>query len=146
MKSYAFRLEKILDYRSCLRKRAQQAVFNSRNKYMKTEKEILGLVDNKTETSEKCSLEGSTGVSVPLYRIYQTFLEKIEDDLEKAHARLNEEEEKIMVKETLLKQVSIKKKALEILKDLQHKKYMKIFAREEQKLLDEIVIIGKGGH
>ena len=49
-----------------------------------------------------------------------------------------------MVKEAILKIASIKKKTLETLKDLQHKKYMETLGREEQKILDEIVITGKG--
>lgn len=145
MKPYSFRLEKVLGYRSYLRKRAQKAVFNARNKYMKMEKEVLGLAEKRSELFDKCCEEGNNGICVPVYRLYQTFIQKIDDDLEEAHVRLNEEKEKIIAKEAVLKHSSIKKKTLEILKDTQRKKYIESFQREEQKLLDEIVIIGKGG-
>jgi flagellar biosynthesis chaperone FliJ len=71
-------------------------------------------------------------------------MKKIDYDLKDAHLKLNEEKEKVMVKETILKIASIKKKTLETLKDLQYKKYMETMRREEQKILDEIVITGKG--
>lgn len=145
MKPYTFRLEKVLDYRKYLRKRAQIDVFNARNECLKREKEVLGLVEKRIEISEKCSEEGTKGMCVPVYQLYQTFLQKIDDDLEKAHIRLNDGKEKVTAKETLLKQASIKKKTLETLRDLQRKKYMESLGKEEQKLLDEIVLIGKGG-
>lgn len=83
-------------------------------------------------------------MSVPVYQIFQAFLQKIDCNLEDAHLRLNEGKEKVMVKEAILKIASIKKKTLETLKDLQYKKYMETLGREEQKILDEIVITGKG--
>jgi flagellar FliJ protein len=144
MKSYSFRLNKILDYRKYLRKRAQIDVFNARIECQKREKELLSLVDQRAEISEECSEEETRGMSVPVYQIFQSFMKKIDYDLKDAHLKLNEEKEKVMVKETILKIASIKKKTLETLKDLQYKKYMETMRREEQKILDEIVITGKG--
>ena len=144
MKPYSFRLDKILDYRKYLRKRAQIDVFNARNECHKREKELLGLVEKRAEISEECSEEETKGMCVPVYQLFQAFMQKIDYDLKGAHIRLNEGKEKVMVKEAILKQASIKKKTLETLKDLQHQKYMETLGREEQKILDEIVITGKG--
>jgi len=144
MKPYSFRLNKILDYRKYLRKRAQIDVFNARIECQKREKELLGLVDQRAEISEECSEEETKGMSVSVYQIFQSFMKKIDYDLKDAHLKLNEEKEKVMVKEAILKIASIKKKTLETLKDLQYKKYMETMRREEQKILDEIVITGKG--
>ena len=143
-KLYSFRLNKILDYRKYLSKRAQIDVFNARNECQKKEEEVLRLVEQRAEISEECSEEETKGMSVPVYQIFQAFMQKIDCNLEEAHLRLNEGKEKVMVKEAILKIASIKKKTLETLKDLQHKKYMETLGREEQKILDEIVIIGKG--
>jgi flagellar FliJ protein len=144
MKPYSFRLNKILDYRKYLRKRAQIDVFNARNECQRREKEVLGLVEHRTEIREECSKKETKGICVPLYQIFKSYLQKIDYDLKTVHLRVNEEKEKVMVKEAILKQISIKKKMLETLKDLQYKKYMEALGREEQKILDEIVITGKG--
>ncbi len=144
MKPYSFRLNKILDYRKYLRKRAQIDVFNARNECQKREKEVHRLVEQRVEISEERSEEETKGMSVPVYQIFQAFLKKIDYNLEEAHLRLNQGKEKVAVKEAILKQASIKKKTLETLKDLQYKKYMETLGREEQKILDEIVIAGKG--
>jgi flagellar export protein FliJ len=144
MKPYSFRLNKILDYRKYLRKRAQIDVFTARNECMKREKEVLKLVEKKEGISEECSEKETKGMSVPVYQIFKTFMNKIDCDLEDAHLRFNEGKEKVTVKEAILKQASIKKKTLETLNDLQYRKYMETLGREEQKILDEIVITGKG--
>jgi flagellar FliJ protein len=144
MKPYSFRLNKILDYRKYLRKRAQIDVFNARNECQKMEKEVLRLIEQKAGISEERSKEEEKGMSVPEYQIFQAFLQKLGHDLKEAHLRLDEEKENVMVKEAILKQASIKKKTLETLKDFQYKKYTEALGREEQKILDEIVITGKG--
>jgi flagellar FliJ protein len=144
VKPYTFRLNKILDYRKYLRKRAQIDVFNARNECQKMEKEVLRLIEQKAEISEERSKEEEKGMSVPEYQIFQVFLQKLDYDLKEAHLRLDKGKENVMVKEAILKQASIKKKTLETLKDFQHKKYMETLGREEQKILDEIVITGKG--
>lgn len=144
MKPYSFRLNKILDYRKFLSKRAQIDVFNARNECLKMKKEVLRLIEQKAEISEDRSKEEEKGMSVPEYQIFQAFLQKLDYDLKEAHLRLDEGKENVMVKEAILKQASIKKKTLETLKKFQHKKYIEALGREEQKLLDEIVITGKG--
>ena len=144
MKPYSFRLNKILDYRKYLTKRAQIDVFNARNECKKREKKVIKLVEQKSEILEECNEEETKGMCVPVYRIFKTFLQKIDYDLEEAHLRLNEEKENVIVKEAMLKQASINKKTMETLKDLQYKKYIENLGREEQKILDEIVITGKG--
>jgi len=144
MKPYSFRLNKILDYRKYMRKRAQINLFQARNECQKREKEVLILVEQRAKISEECSKEETEGISVPVYQIFQDFYKKTNYDLEEAHLKLNEEKENVMVKEAILKQASIKKKTLETLKDAQYKKYMETLGREEQKILDEIVITGKG--
>jgi len=143
MKPYSFRLDKILDYKKYLRKKAQIDVFNARNECQKREKEVLRLVEKKEGISEECGEKEARGMRVPEYKIFKTFLNKIDCDLEDAHIRLDEGKEKVAAEEAILKQASIKKKTLETLKDLQYKKYMETLGREEQKILDEIVITGK---
>ena len=144
MKPFSFRLNKILDYRKYLRKRAQIDVFSARNECQKREKEVIRLVAKRSEITEECSEEETKGMCVPVYHLFTAFMQKIDDDLKEAHLRLNEGKDKVMMKEAVLKQASIKKKTLETLKDMQYKKHMETLGREEQKILDEIVITGKG--
>lgn len=145
MRPFSFRLGSILNYRNYLEKRAQIDVFSSRNEYTGREREIKRLAEKRMEIARGCRDEGFRGVDVPLYRIYRSFLEKLDHDLEGARISLKKAEEEVKAKESVLKKESIKKKTLEILKDLQLKRYLERLEREEQKAMDELVIIRRGG-
>ena len=141
MKPFSFRLDSILNYRNYLEKRAQRNLVNAINEYRGLEREIERLSKKRIEIAGKCSEEGLRGMDVPKYHIYRFFLQKVTDDLERANMSLEKTEEKIKKKKAVLKGESIKKKTLETLKDLQLKKYMLRLETEEQKTLDELVIM-----
>jgi len=141
MKRFSFRLDSILNYRNYLEKRAQRDLFNARHEHIETEKEIERLGNKRMETARECSDEGLRGMDVPLYQVYRSFLLKLNYDLERAHMGLKKAEEKIKEKKAVLKEKSIKKKTLEVLKDLQLKKYMQRLEKEEQKVMDELAIM-----
>lgn len=144
MKPFFFRLDKILDYRKYKSKRAQIALVNARNVCLIKEREINRLTEKRREIEKACSEKGSSGIDVPEYQIYRTYLQKIDNELSKAHAGLKDARENVMTKEVILKQESIKKKTLETLRDMQYHKYKESSGREDQKNLDEIVITQRG--
>jgi len=141
MKPFSFRLDSILNYRNYLEKKAQRNLANVINEYIGWEKEIDRLSKKRIEIARKCSDEGFRGMDVPKYHLYRSFLQKVNDDLERANIGLKRTEEKIKEKKAVLKGESIKKKTLETLKDLQLKKYMHRLEKEEQKTIDELVIM-----
>ena len=143
MKPFTFRLDKILDYRKYLTKVAQIDLFNARTECIRREKKVKRLSEKRKEIAKSCIDEGVKGIDVPRYKIYLAYLSKIEHDLESAHTLLKQEKENVITKETILTNESIKKKTLETLKDLKHNKYIELSQREDQKILDEMVITGK---
>ena len=143
MKPFTFRLDKILDYRGYLMKRAQIDLSVARNECKRIEEEIEKLSQKKAATAAECIDEGIKGIDVARYQIYKAFLHGLDDGLENAHAGLIEGEKQVLAQKAVLKKKSIKKKALEMLKEMQHKKHKETLIREEQKTLDEIVLIGR---
>lgn len=143
MKPFTFRLDKILDYRGYLMKRAQIDLSVARNECKRIEEQIEKLSQKKVATAAECIDEGVRGINVARYQIYQAFLQGLDDGLKSAHISLTEGEKQVMAKKAVLKKKSIKKKALEMLKEMQHKKYKETSIRAEQKTLDEIVLIGR---
>ncbi len=97
----------------------------------------------KVAITAECIDEGLKGMDVVRYQIYQACLQGLDLGLENAHAGLIEGEKQVLAKKAVLKNKSIKKKALEMLKEMQHKKYKETSIREEQKTLDEIVLVGR---
>ena len=144
MKPFSFRLDSILNYRDYLEKRAQRDLFNARNEYIKRLKAVKRLAKERGEIARRCRDEGFRGIDVPLYQIYISFLQRLEHDIERAHMSLKKGEEKVKAQEAVLKKESIKKKTLELLKDLQLKRRLERLEREEQKQMDELVIIRRG--
>ena len=143
MKPFTFRLDKILDYRKYLSKVAQIDLFNAKIECIRREKKVKRLSEKRKEIAKSCIDEGVKGIDVPRYKIYLAYLYKIEHDLESAHTLLKQEKENVITKEAILTNESIKKKTLETLKDLKHNKHIELSEREDQKVLDEIVITGR---
>jgi len=143
MKPFTFRLDKILDYRGYLMRRAQIDLSVARNECKKIEEEIDTLSQKKAAITAECIDEGVKGMDVARYLIYQAFLQGLDDGLENAHAGLMVGKKQVLAEKAFLKKKSIEKKALEILKKMQHKKYKEILVKEEQKTLDEIVLVGR---
>jgi len=141
VKRFSFRLDNILNYRNYLEKKAQKNLLDVRNQCMERENRVKRLAGKRIESVIQCRDEAMKGIDVSMYKIYQAFSQKVDHDLEKAHMDLQEGEKKVNAQEKILKKESIKKKALEILKDLQLKDYMKRLEQEEQKYMDEMVII-----
>jgi flagellar protein FliJ len=145
MKQFSFRLENILKYRNYMEKKAQMALLDVRNEYMGMENRVKELVSKRTESMIKCRDEATSGIDVPVYKIHQAFLQKLDRDLAIANMDLQEGKQKVKVQEKILKGEAIKKKSLETLKDLQLKNYIKNLEQEDQKFMDEMVTIRKGG-
>ena len=143
MKPFFFRLDSILNYRNYLEKMAQRNLVSAINEHIGWEREIEKLSKKRMEIARKCSDESFRGMDVPMYHIYRSFLQKVNDDLERATMSLKKTGEKIKEKKAVLKGESIKKKILETLKDLQRKKYMQRLETGEQKTIDELVITRK---
>ena len=143
MKKFSFRLDRLLNYRKYLEKQAQKNLFNARHEALRRDKALKRLVEKRIETERKCREEGLRGMDVSWYRIYQSFLQKSDHDLEKARIRLQKGEEKVRATVAILEKKTVKKKTLEVLRDMQYQKYLKQLGKEEQKIMDETAVMGR---
>jgi flagellar FliJ protein len=141
MKPFSFRLDSILNYRKYLEQLARRELYIARNEYRDMEKTIEKWANERVETSKKWSEEGLKGVDVPRYQLYRAFLAKLNHDLETARLSLEKAEQKVKEREMGLKKKEGERKMLEILKDLHWKRYLEESEREEQKEVDELVLL-----
>ena len=144
MKPFSFRLESVLNYRRYLEKSAQRDLFNARNEQKNREIGVKRLGGKRVETAQQCSEEVFQGIDVPRYRMYRSFLETLNSDLESARVSLKEGQEEVRAKVGALKGESVRKKTLEVLKDLQHRRYLRTVENQNQKEMDELVILRRG--
>jgi flagellar export protein FliJ len=144
MKPFFFRLDSILHYREYQEKRALSDLAIARDEYRATEKLVNRLASERVELAKRCSDEGFKGIDVPLYLMYRSFMETLYSELEGAHGVLKRAGENVKAREMVLKRSSIEKKVLEALRDLERKRYNERLEKEEQKVMDELVIIKRG--
>lgn len=140
MKKFSFRLESVLKYRKFRERKAIIKLMESRKAYDRIEKEILGLKDEQLEVGEKCRHESFQGMDVRLYKTYTSYLDKLGTEIQKAKAELEEKETAINQQLAVLKSETIKKKALEVHKESLFEAHSVMAQKEEQKMLDEMII------
>jgi flagellar FliJ protein len=144
MKSFSFRLDRVLNYRKHLEKKAQRDLFQAQSVYKKRRETIDTLRDRKRDTAQTLRHMGSKGMTVAVYQIHTKFLNKLQNDLEDEHRHLQEAKKLIKARETLLKKETIKKKTLETMKERQFESHKYKLAWEDQKQMDELVLMRKG--
>ena len=143
MRKFSFRLDRLLDYRKYLERQAQKHLFNARHEALKREEILKQLAEKRSKTERKYHEETSEGMEVSWYRIYQTFFQKSDHDLETARIRLQQGNETVRVKRTDLEKKSVKKKTLEVLKEMQYRRYLLQLGKEDQKVMDELAVTGR---
>ncbi len=143
MKKFSFRLDRLLNYRKYLEKQAQKNLFNARHEALKRDKSLKRLVEKRIQTERRCREEGTKGMDVSWYRIYQSFLQKSDHDVEMARIRLQKGEARVRAKVAILGKKSVRKKTLEVLKDMQYQKYRHQLGKEEQTAMDELAVMGR---
>ncbi|MBW1715341.1 MAG: flagellar export protein FliJ [Deltaproteobacteria bacterium] len=144
MKKFYFRLDSVLGYRRHLEKKAQRDLVNAHNEQARRKKMAKELRNKRDDISKECSDETFKGIDVSSYRLYTSFLQSLNQDLERAHTSLKQGEERVRDQQEILERKSIEKKSLEILKELQFKDYRRARERSEQKAVDELVIMRRG--
>jgi flagellar FliJ protein len=141
MKPFRFRLNKVLSYRRHLEKMAQQELVKAQMKVGEIEQHIQDLNRLRLETVETCGHETKKGMTGARYQFFQSYLVTLDFHLETAGLDLIKAREMVKEKQAVLQQTAIGKKSLEVLKDKQHDAYMAAFATEEQKHLDEMILL-----
>ena len=145
MKRFSFRLDSILGYRRYQEKRAQRDLFNARHEQAQRKQAAEQLAEKRIEMAEACTEEGFKGIDVSRYHLYKAFLRNLSKDLDKAHLELRAGDEEIQAKNSALTRRSVEKKSLEVLRDFKAKAYKLSIDQEEQKAMDELVILRKDG-
>ena len=141
MKKFQFRLEPLIKYREFLERQKQLEVAKARSDVLSCEQSIEKTRAAFSETA--ASLEAALGEGVDAARFlqvrnYMAGLEALEASEEKRRIGLL----KVLKKrQKELAQKSVEKKAIEKLKARQKEEYYTAMLKEEQKTLDDTVIL-----
>jgi flagellar protein FliJ len=144
MSKFTFRLESVLSWRKNLEKQAQRDLYTVRNAHMVKERTIQAMKTKREELCRARGLRESQGMDVSLYRIYRSYLDQMDCDIDQSHNELARIEEDIRMRRSALKSASIQKRTLETFKADQRKRHLEHDEKEKQKALDELVIMRRG--
>ena len=135
MKAFSFRLDKVLNFKKYLEKKAVSDLMDVKKEYSRIQASIKRTCARQAEVAEDCSQKGKAGISVFEYRLHSSFLEKLNRDIHDRNRELENSVGKIKIHEEIVKQNSVKRNTLETLKDIHYEAYLEDVAREEQKTL-----------
>lgn len=141
MKRFSFRLEKVLRYRKYLETKARIKLTDAINEFHEKENSIKMIAAKRKELANECGGEKEKGMDVARYRLYYHYFRKLNEEQEEGTLALKKTEEKVQTHRALLTKESIKKKTLEMLKEVQRGRYQEISGKEEQKRMDETAVI-----
>ena len=144
MKAFSFRLESVLNYRKFLEKKAMMQLMREKKLYSEVEMLISHFKSKKSEVAKQCHLAGLNGVDASHYQTYKSYLGKLNDDIDKAYIELKEKEKDIEEQEMVLKNETVKKKAVETLRNRHFEEHRSMAEKAEQKYMDEVVILQRG--
>lgn len=144
MGRFVFRLEKVLRYREHLEKNARQKLRRAREVCASKERALMEVNVKRNLAAKRCAGEEDQGIEVATYHLYRTFIEHLSGELEAASQRLQGAKEEVRAMEKAWLIASSNKKSLENLRERQCLSHKETQEREDQKLLDELVILRRG--
>ena len=144
MGRFVFRLEKVLRYREHLEKNARQELRRAREVCASRERALTDMNLKRHLAAKRCAGEEEQGMEVATYHLYRSFIEHLSEELEDANQSLQRAKEEVRAMEKAWMRASSNKKSLEHLRDRQFSTHRATQESENQKLLDELVILRMG--
>jgi flagellar export protein FliJ len=144
MGRFVFRLAKVLRYREHLEKSARQRLRKAREACASKERALMEMNFRRNRAAERCAGEEGERMDVSTYHLYRTFIEQLSREMEDANQSLEGAKEEVRAMEKAWLRASSNKKSLENLRERQWLAHGEIEEREEQKLVDELVIVRRG--
>ncbi len=141
MAHFVFRLERVLRYREYLEKQARQKLRRSREACAYKEKTLIDVKSQRKSAAERCEKEVVQVVSTARYLLYQRYIDQLSMDAEEAKQGLESAKQEVKAMENEWRRASSNKKSLEALKERQSGVHGEMLKAEEQKFLDELVIL-----
>jgi len=145
MKQFSFKLDSVLKYREHQEKTAQIDLSDARKAWLETQDLVEELVGEKEKILAQLRSDAMEGVAVCWYMECHNYARLLDDKLALARKDLENHNRIMAEKRALLKKEYMRKEALGTLKSVYKEKYEKWVEMEEQKSLDEMILIKRGG-
>lgn len=145
MKGYKFRLEAVLDFRSREVDQHQGKVALAEKKRM----DILNMIRSRDEEIRQSFQQqqqamdgGASAIPVDLHgaQVFMAYIERIKNERAALQVELAQQAQRVNRAREELKQVLIKKKSLELLKEKEEKRFIHKIEKAEEAFLSELAL------
>lgn len=141
MKRFVFRLEPVLNYKVHQERMAQLEVAKARKALEACEAKIKVLMEDANAAARDLDARISKGISMDRYRFYTNYLSSMDTLIEREKNQQSLLAKQLTEKQNQLRQKTIDKKTLEILKEKQRETYYQDVNALFQKEADDMVTI-----
>jgi flagellar protein FliJ len=141
MDRFVFRLGRVLRYREHIEKKARQELGKAREACASRERTLGEVSFRRSRAAMRCAREQEQGMEGAAYHLHRAFIQGLSSEMDEASQRLQEAKEGVKEMEKAWLRASSNKKALEKLRERQSSAHREFQEKEEQKLLDELVVL-----
>ncbi len=106
-----------------------------------TEEKIQGMIETKREVLRDLAFSQARGIKAGRHRIYSAYLEGLGVQIETENDRLVEIDKTISHRHEVADGERIRKETLELLREIERKKYLEMIETAQQKEADEVVAL-----
>jgi flagellar protein FliJ len=141
MKKFAFRLETLLHYRKNLEEKEQAVLFQLFSRLQRESNHLQDLQEKHQETLEELTQMRAEGAVYGETSWFYLYLDRLRFEMRRSSERIRQLEQDIQEQKAVLVEASKKKKILDSLKTKEKKAFISAVDKQEQKAVDEIVVI-----
>jgi len=145
MKKFSFKLDSVLKYREYQEEKARIDLTDATHAWMETREMRDGLVEKKEKLLDQLRMDAMEGMAASWYMTCQNYARQLDDELEQAHQKLEQQNRIVENCRESLKKQYMAKESLNSLKSLYAQNHKTWVEEEEQKLLDEMILMKRGG-
>ena len=145
MKKFSFKLESVLKYRQHQEEKARRDLTDATNAWMETRDICDELVKKKEKLLNQLRMDAMVGMAASWYMACQNYVRQLDDELELAQHKLEKQNQIVADHRESLKKQYMEKESLDSLKSLYAQNHKAWVEQEEQKLLDEMILMKRGG-
>ena len=141
MKKFAFRLETLLHYRKNLEEKEQAVLFQLFSRLQRESNHLQDLQAKHQETLKELTQMRAEGAVYGETSWFYLYLDRLRFEMRRSSERIRQLEQDIQEQKAVLVEASKKKKILDSLKTKEKKAFISAVDKQEQKAVDEIVVI-----
>ncbi|GAB6144577.1 flagellar export protein FliJ [Desulfocicer niacini] len=145
MKKFSFKLDSVLKYRQHQEEKARRDLTDATNAWVETREVCDGLVEKKEKLLDQLRIDAMEGMAASWYMACQNYVRQLDDELEQAHNRLENQNRIVEDHRESLKKQYMAKESLDSLKSIYAQNHKTLVEQEEQKLMDEMILMKRGG-